>query len=517
MDAQDVLHCFKYSIFSIVPSLKSEVHVKLAGGSGGSSSVGNGFCVEEIKSYFPEICGHIRDALGMSQDAIISELEGGSSSSSSSSSISSTSSVREGEEENGGGDEASASADDDAFLGNSIGVSGVCFYSRRRKLVVQRLAQDSFRHFVSCFEERAKHIIASPNSLLLKVIALVRIKGSYRQQQQQQQHHLQHAHTTSSSSKEEYYVLMPTPFPHDHHERIFSIRVNGAAFYAPPSASASKVSGGNGRSSISISSGGGGVSGVGGGGGGGKARFWSGDAWLEDADFSRDHHDLCLNKIKRAQLVGQIASDVSVLCAHGRADYQLAIVCTQREPLLGRQYLPGAPLGPEAEGDNLLPRDRRKTLVARHDLPLHTEHLPDALLPSPLFNSDKPNWEYYLYIVETTQPASTSASSSYSSSSPSSSSYDAPKKATYFSYTVSLFGFGAGTKAKKKHGFAESQTYKSNFLQFLSKRVISAQIEEEEEEEEVVDTSTKEGGADSLKDDDDDADCDQRASICERS
>ena len=136
---------------------------------------------------------------------------------------------------------------------------------------------------------------------------------------------------------------------------------------------------------------------------------FSGLLFLSDGDFAREH-EVVTSTYARAQLVAQLASDFGHLQHHG-VHFAIVVVATMRDPVLGRPYTAGGPLGPELDDlEPPLSLDRRNTLRARHDLPLGVLSCANALLPAPTCcNWERPLWEYYIGVHEFTSKVSSSS------------------------------------------------------------------------------------------------------------
>lgn len=230
------------------------------------------------------------------------------------------------------------------------------FLSFRKRILIESVSPDYFRELTHTFDSRAAYLQAQPNTLLPKIVMMIRLSSS-------------NGRLKNSQKKKAYYVLTILPFPTENHEHVFSLSLKGCGIE-----NGEKI--GTGPFSESI--------------------------FLADGDFAREH-ELVVSSMKRVQLVAQLASDLGHLQHHGRLFFSVICVATQRDPVLGCAYLPGAPLGPEKWDECSSSRERSNTLRSRHDLPLRTFSTPNSLIPHPTCgNIEQPLWEYYFSVHEHT-------------------------------------------------------------------------------------------------------------------
>ena len=232
------------------------------------------------------------------------------------------------------------------------------FLSFRRRILFEAVNPEYFRELTRSFDARAVYLQEKPQSLLPKVIGMLRLS----------QRPDAAGRGGTKSKLKAYYVLSILPFPMENHEHVFALNLRG-----------------NGEAGNKV--------GVG---------PYAESLFLSDGDFSREH-EILLSTYKRVELVAQLASDLGHLQHHGRLYFAVICVVTLRDPVLGGAYSPGAPLGPESTTNSEVPFDERPVLLARHDLPRGVPNVPQALLPVPTSaNMERPQWEYYMAVHEST-------------------------------------------------------------------------------------------------------------------
>lgn len=246
------------------------------------------------------------------------------------------------------------------------------YLSFRRRILVESVSPQFFRDLTRSFDERASYLQDQPGTLLPRVIGMLRLSQ-------------QPAGQSAKQKRKAYFVLSTLPFPMENHSQIFSLCLRG--------------SGGAGGGAEGSASGGDRV-GVG---------PYSEGIFLSDGDVCREH-ELLVDSYTRVELAAQLASDLGHLQRQGRTHFAVLCVATCRDPVLGALYTPGAALGPESTANAALPLCDRPDLPARHDLPRGVTSAPQALLPVPTCsNVERPQWEYYLSVHESTDGAAGSS------------------------------------------------------------------------------------------------------------
>lgn len=243
------------------------------------------------------------------------------------------------------------------------------YLSFRKRILIESVTPDYFHELTRTFDSRVAYLQEKPGTLLSKVIGMIRLSS-------------QSTTPKSDAKRKAYYVLSIVPFPTENHEHVFSLCLNGSGI--------------DHGERIGVGP-------------------YSESLFLGDGDFAREH-ELLINTYNRVELVAQLASDLGHLQHHGRLLFAVICVATVRDPVEGRTYLPGQPLGPcdllvgtgvPREGGIAL--ERQTTFAARHDLPLGVLPSANALLPSPtVVNMERPGREYYFAVHEFTGKVSTS-------------------------------------------------------------------------------------------------------------